>query len=260
MMGNPMTKSGRLIFALAILALGIENLMYAHFGQVVVPVLPWVPGKAVLAYLVGIALLGAGLGLLTKSAARFSAALLGTLLALCMVLLQIARVAASPLDLGIRTRCFETLAIASVALVLLGTLPRAGDQFYQRVVIRDRFTRTGCLLFALASVVFGIDHFLLLHFIASLVPSWIPGGLFWAYFTGIVFLAAGVSIATEWLAAWAATWLGVMFGLWFLLLHAPRLAQSAFTHDPNEWSSAFIALAMWGGCWIIAGAFSSESW
>ena len=39
MTGNPLTKAGRLIFALAILALGIENLMYAHFGQVVVPVL-----------------------------------------------------------------------------------------------------------------------------------------------------------------------------------------------------------------------------
>ena len=255
-----MTKPGRLIFALAIIALGVENLMYAHFGQVVVPVLPWVPGKAVLAYLVGIALLVAGLGSLTKSGARLAAALLGGLLALCMVLLQISRVAASPLDLGIRTRCFETLAICSMALVLVGTLPRAGDKFYQRVVTRDRFTRTGCLLFALASVVFGIDHFLILHFIAGLVPRWIPGGLFWAYFTGIAFIAAGVSIATEWMARWAATLLGIMFALWFLLLHVPRLANRALTHDPNEWSSAFIALAMWGGCWIIAEAFSSEAW
>ena len=255
-----MTKPGRLIFALAIIALGIENLIYAHFGQVVVPVLPWVPGKPVLAYLVGIALLVAGLGFLTKAGARLSAAWLGSLLALCMLLLEISRVAASPLDLAIRSRCFETLAICGVALVLVGTLPRAGDQFYQRVVTRDRFTRIGCLLFALASVVFGIDHFLILHFIAGLIPSWIPGGLFWAYFTGIAFIAAGVSIATAWMARWAATLLGVMFGLWFLLLHAPRLANSAFTHDPNEWSSAFIALAMWGGCWIIAGAFSGESW
>jgi uncharacterized membrane protein len=255
-----MTKPGRLIFALAIIALGIENLIYAHFGQAVVPVLPWVPGKPVLAYLVGIALLVAGLGVLTKAGARLSAALLGSLLALCMLSLEISRVATRPLDLAIRSRCFETLAICGVALVLVGTLPRAGDQFYQRVVSRDRFTRIGCLLFALASVVFGIDHFLILHFIAGLIPGWIPGGLFWAYFTGIAFIAAGASIATAWMARWAATLLGVMFGLWFFLLHAPRLANRAFTHDPNEWSSAFIALAMWGGCWIIAGAFSSESW
>jgi uncharacterized membrane protein len=255
-----MTKPGRLIFALAIIALGIENLIYAHFGQVVMPVLPWVPGKPVLAYLVGIALLVAGLGVLTKAGARLSAALLGSLLALCTLLLEISRVATRPLDLAIRSRCFQTLAICGVALVLVGTLPRAGDQFYQRVVTRDRFTRIGCLLFALASVVFGIDHFLISHFIAGLIPRWIPGGLFWAYFTGIAFIAAGASIATAWMARWAATLLGVMFGLWFLLLHAPRLANRAFTHDPNEWSSAFIALAMWGGCWIIAGAFSSESW
>jgi hypothetical protein len=48
---------------------------------------------------------------------------------------------------------------------------------------------------------FGLDHFLFLRFIAWLVPPWIPWHLFWAFFFGCAFLAAGVSTATKWMGA-----------------------------------------------------------
>jgi uncharacterized membrane protein len=104
-------------------------------------------------------------------------------------------------------------------------------------------------------VVFGIDHFLFLAFVASLVPAWLPGGLFWAYLTGTGFIAAGISILTKKIDRWGSFLLGTMFLLWFLLLHAPRVVMAFRSHDPNapdEWSSAFIALAMCGGSWICA--------
>jgi uncharacterized membrane protein len=101
--------------------------------------------------------------------------------------------------------------------------------------------------------VFGIDHFLLLRFIASLIPAWFPGALFWAYFTGAAFVAAGISIAIKTMDRLAAVLLGTMFLLWFLFLHAPRLMSAPRSHNPNEWSSAFIALGMCGASWIMAG-------
>jgi hypothetical protein len=110
-------------------------------------------------------------------------------------------------------------------------------------------------LFGISSVVFGIDHFLVLALIASLVPSWIPGGLFWAYLTGTAFIAAGISIVVKKLDQLSATLLGTMFLLWFLLLHSPRVLRALVSHNPtfpNEWSSAFIALAMCGGSWLVA--------
>jgi hypothetical protein len=61
-----------------------------------------------------------------------------------------------------------------------------------------------------------------------------------------------VSIGTKWLARWAGALLGTMFLLWFVLLHMPRsLGLSVASgpgapRNPNEWSSAFIALAMCG--------------
>jgi hypothetical protein len=51
---------------------------------------------------------------------------------------------------------------------------------------------------------------------------------------------------------WGSFLLGTIFLLWFLLLHAPRVVMAFRSHDPNEWSSAFIGLAMCGGSWICA--------
>ena len=46
-------------------------------------------------------------------------------------------------------------------------------------------------------IVFGAQHFMYASFIAFLIPAWIPGHLFWAYFTGTAFIAAGLSIAAK---------------------------------------------------------------
>jgi hypothetical protein len=76
--------------------------------------------------------------------------------------------------------------------------------------------------------------------------------LFCAYFTGAAFVAAGLSMAAKQMDRLAATLLGTMFLLWFLLVHTPRVMSAPRSHDPNEWSSAFIALGMCGASWIIA--------
>jgi hypothetical protein len=117
---------------------------------------------------------------------------------------------------------------------------------------------SGRYLFAFSAIIFGIDHLIFLRFVASLVPWWIPWHLFWAYFTAFAFIAAGLSIGTRWLASWAGLSLGAMFLLWFVVLHLPRsfglsvAAGPGAPRNPDEWSSAFIALAMAGGSWILA--------
>ena len=59
----------------------------------------------------------------------------------------------------------------------------------------DKFILFGPLLFAIAMAVFGADHFVTASFVAKIVPSWIPGRLFWAYFVGCALLAAALSLA-----------------------------------------------------------------
>jgi hypothetical protein len=76
--------------------------------------------------------------------------------------------------------------------------------------------------------------------------------MFWAYFTGVAHIAAGVGILFKVKARLAATLLGIMFALWVLIEHSPRVAA-----DPAfrpGWTSLFIALATCGGAWIVAGS------
>ena len=51
--------------------------------------------------------------------------------------------------------------------------------------------------FGIPLVIFGIQHLMYGRFVATLVPSWIPGRLCWAYFVGVAFVAAAIGIATK---------------------------------------------------------------
>jgi uncharacterized membrane protein YphA (DoxX/SURF4 family) len=254
-------KLGQLLFAIAVAAIGTEYLLCAHVSQVVfdqnppaVPALPFVPPIPLLVYLVGIALCTAGVGMAANIRARSAAIFLGLFFFLCTLVLYAPKAMARPLDLNVRTCVFEALALAAATLTLAGCLQKEGRSSTIRSLMGGRLIdqgiASGPYLFATSSIVFGVSHFLIPQFIASLVPAWIPGGLFWACLTGTGFIAAGISIATGVMARWGAFWLGIMFLLWFLLLHTPRVV--IHPRNPAEWSSAFIALGMCGGSWICA--------
>jgi uncharacterized membrane protein YphA (DoxX/SURF4 family) len=244
---------GRFLFGIAIAAFGVENLICARLGLAVRGV-PWFPVNPFLACLTGIALLVAGVSIVANVRARLTATLLGILFLLYVLILELPKLAAKPMSVSVRTVFFETLSMCAFALMLAGILDAGG--FSRRWgSLLNKLLKSGPYLFGASSVVFGIDHFLVLSVIASLVPAWMHGGMFWAYFTGTAFIAAGISIVTKWMDQWAAFLLGTMFLLWFLLLHSPRVVAAFRSHNPNapnEWSSAFIALGMCGGSWICA--------
>jgi uncharacterized membrane protein len=110
----------------------------------------------------------------------------------------------------------------------------------------------GRVFVAISLAVFGVQHFIYGGFVATLVPAWMPGRLFWAYFVGVAFVAAAIGILTKIFARPAATMLGVMFFLFVVLLHIPRIVDNS--SNGNEWTSGFVALAMCGGAWILASA------
>ncbi len=251
-------KQGRYLFAISIAAFGVENLVCARSRDPFLPVIPWVPSYPWLAYLTGILLIAASVCIAARIGARLAALLLGVLFLLCDLLLQIPRVAALPWDVGVRTCAFETLAMCASALMLAGTLSAESGSFGRWEGAANGLILSGRYLFATAAIVFGIDHYLVFSLIVSLVPTWIPGsGWFWANLTAIGFIAAGVSIAVRKMDRWASFMLGLMFLLWFLVLHAPRVASYPRVLDPDEWSSAFIALGICGGSWILAWSLSA---
>jgi putative oxidoreductase len=114
--------------------------------------------------------------------------------------------------MSIRTEVFEPLSLASRAWLLPGRneIPR----FLER---ESRY------LLGLSCVVFGVDHFLGLVPIGTLIPNWIPWHVFWIAFFGAGFIAAGLSIAIDVLLLWGAAYYGLMFAIWVFTLHVSRV-------------------------------------
>jgi len=252
-------EQGRLVFAIAIAAFGAENIVCAHAKGTFLHVIPWIPSRAWLAYLTGVALIAAAVCIATHFRERLAAVLLGFLFLVCDLLLQLPQVLAVPFDVGIRTTAFETLTMCGAAWILAASLPSENVMASRWRDILNGLLRSGRYLFAISAIVFGIDHYLVFAFIVSLIPHWIPGsGSLWTHITALAFIAAGICIASGWMDRLAATMLGVMFLLWVLVLHGPRVVSYPKSHDPDEWSSAFIALAVCGASWILAASLRGK--
>jgi uncharacterized membrane protein YphA (DoxX/SURF4 family) len=238
---DKLNKPGRLAFAIAVAALGVQQLRYADFvpGPLIAP--SWLPWRAFWAYLSGLVLFAAGVGIVTTKHARRASGLLSMLLLVIILLFHLTGPLAILRDGVARTRAFEALAMCGVAFFLAGS---------------PTFT-LGRTLFALPMAVFGVQHFMYATFVATLIPSWIPGHLFWTYLTGVAFIAASVGIVTGQKARLSAFLLGLMLLLWFVLLHMPRVAEAL--RNGNEWNSALVVLALGGGAWVLAGTPATET-
>jgi uncharacterized membrane protein len=256
---NALGKLGRIVFSFTIVAVGIETWVCARYvtqalgpGSAVVPVIPWLPSIPWLAYLFGAILICCGAGLLFKQTMRTVALALGGLLFLCAIVLVAPRYAANLGDMGLRTVVLEPLALASLAWLYPG-----------RAAIPSWLERGSRYLLALSYIVFGVDHFIGLAPIASLIPAWIPGHVFWVVFFGAAFIAAGLSIAIGWLLRPSAMCIGLMFAIWVFTLHLPRVLGlygiAGAPTNPDEWSSLFIAVGLWGGSWALGNFGNKES-
>ena len=215
---------------------GIQHLVHALFSAGPGSGPPWTPAHPFWAFSTAIVSIAAAVSIAANIQVRCAAIVLAVTILARALWFYVPKLAANPHDPGPWTSGFELLALCGAALVLAGA---------------HTSIKLGRVLFAVSLVVFGVQHFLYAHFIATLVPSWILGHLFWAYFVGIAFVAAALSIATQIKIDLAATWLGVMFLLWVVVLHLPRVA--AALHNGNEWTSLFVALAMSGGAFMLAG-------
>jgi len=246
--------SGRVVFSLAIIALGTETLVCARSVDDspifspryrVIPVIPWLPAIPWLAYVFGAALVICGAGLLSKHTVRTAALALGSLFFACTLILDVPKNAANIGSMSLRTGVFEPFALAALAWLFPGAS-----------ATQSWLARGSRYLLGVSLIVFGVDHLIALVPIATLIPVWIPWHVFWIGFFGAGFITAGVSIGLNVLHRWGAAGIGLMFGIWVVTLHLPRVLGlygiPGAPQNPNEWSSLFIAIALWGGPWAMA--------
>jgi uncharacterized membrane protein len=116
----------------------------------------------------------------------------------------------------------------------------------------NRWKSAGEIFLAIMYVIFGIDHFLYAEFVKTLVPTWIPGNLFWTYLAGIALIGSGLAIAFNIKKRLVALLLGGMLLIWLLVLHIPRAINHPPGDNGNELTSVFQCLGLSGVAFLIA--------
>jgi len=255
---DALSSTGRIIFVLAILAIGVETWVFARAvahplgrGYDGLPLIPWLPAIPWLAYLAGAIWVACGAAFLSKSLSGRAAMALGILFVVCSLAIVLPRYLSHLGSIPFRTVLLEPVAIGCVALLI----PARG-------AIPGWLVEAGRYLLGMSLVVFGTDHLVGLAFHASFVPWWLPWHTFWAAFFGVAFIAAAVSITFHVLERWGAAGLGLMFGIWVLTFHLPRVLGflgGEGPRDADEWSSMLIAVALWGGPWAAISNAGRES-
>jgi uncharacterized membrane protein len=247
--------TGRAFFSIGLIGMGIQHFFFRRFVPMVVPAWPtWVPGRLFWVFLVGTILIAGGGAILAGVRARLAATLLGALLLLSFLLLHIpANLRSGVSSVEGWADALTALTLAGGGLVVAGTLPQlpAGSGRGNPIGWLETLIPLGMYPLAFMVIVFGIDHFLHVAFVSSLVPAWIPGPVFWTWFAGAALIAAGVAMIVRVRARLAATLLGTMVFIWVLILHIPRAIADPYSGVGGEWTSVFEALAESGIAFIL---------
>ena len=123
-----LTTLGMYPMAVTMVAFGIDHFLYTPFVVTIVPA--WLPWRHFWAYLAGVALIAAGLGMMARVKARLAATLLGSIIFIWLLVLHIPRAAADLYGaIGNElTSVFEALAFSGIAFILGQTLPESDRQ------------------------------------------------------------------------------------------------------------------------------------
>jgi putative oxidoreductase len=119
-----------------------------------------------------------------------------------------------------------------------------------------KITTIGRILFALPFAVFGINHFLMMDYYMGMLTSFIPKTGFIMILTGIMLIAASISIITKKLVKLSTILLAILLFLFIVTIHIPHLVHGTDT------TATLIALlkdiSLMGGSLMIAGMYSEE--
>jgi uncharacterized membrane protein len=236
--GKNLQNFGKLFFAIAVIGIGLVHLVNTNFPLGLLPVPVDLTGKTILAYIAGIVLILAGIAILIKKYQQKGATLLSIILLIFITFISTPRLISAIKSPNNWTGAFELASLLAGAFIILGS-------FYERYFFFGKY------LFAVALLVFGVQHFMYAEFITTLIPAWIPAKIFLNYLIMIAFFGTAISLIINKLTNISTMLLGLMFLIWVLILHAPRV-----TIKPNieaEWTSMFIALAMCGIAFMLSG-------
>lgn len=114
----------------------------------------------------------------------------------------------------------------------------------------------GRILFALPFGIFGLNHFLMVDFFTGMLTSFIPGTGFTVLLTGILMIAASISIILKKYVKPACYLLAALLVIFILTIHVPGL------FDPTTAKTSLMQLlkdtSLMGGALLFGGSSDNE--
>ncbi|MEO6722644.1 MAG: hypothetical protein ABIN67_19900 [Ferruginibacter sp.] len=246
-------------YGIGVAGIGFQQFIYSDFRPVLLPPWPLWMHASMLAYVTGGALVIAGICILLLKNIKEVSLLLGLLFLMMFLIFHVPYLLFinenSPRQLGLWTNPLKELALSGGAFVIAGffreeDIPSTSKSTFLSLL--EKLIPAGRIFFALTMIAFGIDHFLYAEFVATLVPSWIPGHTFWTYFAAVALIGSGVAIILKIKLELVGRLLALMLFLWFIMLHIPRAIVAPPSDNGNEITSVFQALAFSGIALAIA--------
>lgn len=249
---------GHAFFALTLIALGILGLIKGDFDATWPSVPKDMPARMVLAYLCAFIYLASGIGLLWRRTAAVASRVLLAYLLTWLLFVSLPQIFLLHPTLLAAWGFGKTAVMVAGAWVLYVWF--AGDLDRQRLAFAtgDKGLRIARALFGLALIPFGLAHFVYLKETVVLIPGWLPSPVFWAYFTGGAFIAAGVAVLIGVYARLAAALLVLQLAMFALLVWVPIAASgkiSAF-----QWGEVVVTVALMSAAWVVADSYKGMPW
>jgi uncharacterized membrane protein YphA (DoxX/SURF4 family) len=241
-------RTGRITFGVFAVVLAVvffiwhDSELWSHLPPI------GVKAQTALAWVVTIATILGGLGIMIPRTARVGASLVGIVFVL-YALACIPGIVAAPTTYGSYVDFFELLAIVSgaIAVIALATAENS------RAVVLGRTAR---ILLGVCTISFALTQIDYLKETASQVPPWLPPSpMFWAVLTTIAFGLAALAILIDRSARLALRLMSIMIDLFGLAVWVPRVI--AQPHMLFFWSEGSWTFLIATAAWLVAEVCAS---
>ena len=248
---------GHAVFAVMMIVLGTVGFLDPDLVSLWNPVSIHVPAHELLIHLIALIAVAAGVGLLVQRMAAMAASLLLATLSLWLLLLRLPNLFLEPVFVA-SWSVFPLVLMVAAAWVLYGWFASNWERKHLSFLRGKNGLRIARFLYGLCLIFFGIAHFVDVKDTVTLVPHWLPNHLFWAYFTGCAFLAAGLATLIGFCARLAVTLSALQLALFLFLVWIPIVATGS--REPFQWSETILNAALCAGAWVMADSYRGTRW